>query len=158
MVSIRTNKYMNKYNINDSMELITENDIKNLKMSIGYKRKNGMINIKDYSTYKDFEKVFNKMPKSKSLVKGVETTVFLISVYNLTKDKSSLPNNYTEKELMSYFEFINKYFKTAKESKNIVILQTRYSKGKNKTVIAVYYDNPVLKKEATALILTEFVQ
>lgn len=144
--------------MNDNMELINEKDIKNLKMSIGYRKKDGIkINIKDYSTYKDFEKLFNKMPKSKSLIKGVQSTLFSIYSMGVTKQSGSfLPANYTTEDLKEYFEYIKNSFKEIQENKDFILLQTRYSNGKNKIAIVVYYDDSFSKEEATGLLLYEF--
>jgi hypothetical protein len=155
---MKTNKYMSNYNISDAMDIITENDVKDLKMSIGYKRKSGKINIKDYSDYKDFEKVFNKMPKSKPLVKGVESELFSITTTGLTKQESIfLPENYTEKELINYFDFIKKSFKRTQKENDVILLQKRYSKGKNKTTIVIYKNDSFSKTEAIGLLLFEYV-
>ena len=154
---MKTNKYMGNYNISDTMDIITENDVKNLKMSIGYKRKNGKISIKDYSDYKDFEKVFNKMPKSNPLIKGVESNMF--SIYSIGVEKQSknfLPNNYTDEDLKKYFEYIKNSFKEIQKDKKFILLQTRYSNGKNKTVIAIYQNDSFSQKEATGLLLYEY--
>lgn len=148
---------MGNYNISDTMDIITENDVKNLKMSIGYKRKNGKISIKDYSDYKDFEKVFNKMPKSNPLIKGVESNMF--SIYSIGVEKQSknfLPNNYTDEDLKKYFEYIKNSFKEIQKDKKFILLQTRYSNGKNKTVIAIYQNDSFSQKEATGLLLYEY--
>ncbi|MEM4115712.1 MAG: hypothetical protein QXP59_06885 [Saccharolobus sp.] len=104
----------------------TEEDFAGMEMSIIYSTKNSVTKKKVYDQFKDFNKVFNKMPKKSELKKPVETK--FLSLKDGQPENISLvhtlPTKYTAEDAATYFKTLKTLFEKVK-AKEGNILQSR---------------------------------
>ncbi len=117
----------------DGLALIIENFIKYKNIN-DYK----FINSKTYKDFKDFDRVFNTMPKGYSLNFPIGTDLLDFDTKKLIIDNFVLGTDLTNADIEKYRKFLKKSFKYVKTHNNSQLLQKRFSKdGKRLTFISI---------------------
>lgn len=121
------------------MSYLKEDSLKKLYMFMIYRDDDENIFMKEYSSWKDLDSVFNTIPSNNLLSKSIKT--FFLADISLKPNYivNILPSNYSKENIKTYFDFLKMSFSVLKKKKDndLLLYQKRYIKGRGKTVIIV---------------------